>query len=175
MADFLSIEAQGSRELREYLLDAVRRLESPRVLLQTIGARLESSIQRRFDTKTDPEGKPWAPLAASTREQYDRADTSKRGPRRGEVARRGTLLERTRQMRQSLTSTVGDDQVEVGMTRVTDDGKWQVPLLHEFGTDRGLPRRGIFFADPEAGTLGAQDDADIQADVLDFLDDVFGA
>jgi phage gpG-like protein len=37
---------------------------------------------------------------------------------------------------------------------------------HEFGTDN-MPRRGLLFADPKSGTLGAQD---VQANT-DVLDD----
>lgn len=174
MADFLSIEVTGSQELQRALDDVVARLEDRRPLLERIGAVLESNIESRFDAKRDPSGQAWAPLAESTREGYDRADTTRRGRNAGQVRRQGTLLERTRQMRDSLSREVGDDFVEVGMNRVSDDGKWQIPLLHETGTRRGLPRRGIFFADPEAGTLGAEDEADVLAEITDFLDDVFG-
>ena len=76
-------------------------------------------------------------------------------------------------MRDSLAANAGDDYVEVGMNRLTDDGKWQIPLLHEFGT-RHMPRRGLFFADPDAGTLGAGDEADLEADITAFLADLFG-
>lgn len=174
MADFLSIEVTGSQELQRALDDVVARLDDRRPLLERIGAVLESNIESRFDAKRDPNGQAWAPLAESTRAGYDRADTVRRGRNAGQVRRQGTLLERTRQMRDSLAREVGDDFVEVGMNRVSDDGKWQIPLLHETGTKRGLPRRGIFFADPDAGTLGAQDEADVMTEITDFLDDVFG-
>jgi hypothetical protein len=77
-------------------------------------------------------------------------------------------------MRRSLAPNVGDDFVEVGMSRLSDGGRWSIPLLHETGTRR-MPRRGIFLADPDAGTLGAQDEADLQAEIVGFLDDLFGA
>jgi phage gpG-like protein len=174
MADFLSIEVTGSKELRESLAAAVDRLERPRELLDSIGAALEVNIERRFDTKRDPQGRPWARLADSTRAQYDKQDTSSKGPKAGTVVRRGTLLERTRQMRNSLTHNVGENFVEVGMSRLTTDGKWSIPLLHETGTRR-MPRRGIFLADPDTGTLGPEDEADVATEISDFLDEVFGA
>lgn len=175
MAEFLSIEVAGNTELREQIADALRRLERPRELMQVLGATLEENINRRFDQKRDPNGEAWKPLAASTRKTYDGEDTAVKGGKRAAApSRRGTLLERTRQMRNSLAANAGDDYTEVGMTRLTDDGKWQIPLLHEFGTSRGMPRRGIFFADPEAGTLGAEDERDLEADIVGFLDDVFG-
>jgi phage gpG-like protein len=172
----VSIEVTGARELRDALSAAARRLEKPRELMQSLGAVLVQRIEQRFDAKRDPEGKAWAPLAASTREQYDRQDTSLKGPRAGQVVRRGTLLERSRLMRLSLNPTAGDDYVEVGMNTVTDGAKrWNISLLHEFGTSRGMPRRGIYLADPEAGELGAGDEAALLAEIADFLDDVFGA
>jgi phage gpG-like protein len=165
----ISIEVVGAQELRELLASAVQRLERPRDLMQALGGVLEERINRRFDDKRDPSGVPWAPLAQSTREKYDRADTG----RDGSLARSGTLLERTRRMRNSLAFNAGDDVVEVGMNAATDNGAWNLALLHEFGT-RNMPRRGLYLADPEAGTLGADDEAALLAEVSDFLDDVFG-
>lgn len=173
MADFLSIEVTGNRELLASLEQALKRIERPADLMRALGARLEANIQERFDTKRDPDGNPWAGLAPSTQKSYDRADVAKSGKFKGQVRKRGTLLERTRQMRQSLTSNAGDDFVEVGMGRLSDGGKWSIPLLHETGTTR-MPRRGIFFSDPDAGTLGAQDEAALDEELTAFLDDVFG-
>lgn len=172
----VSIEVTGDKELRELLGRAVQRLEEPRELMDSLGAVLVQRINRRFDTKTDPTGAAWAPLAESTRAKYDRADTSARGPRAGQVVRAGSLLERTRAMRNSLTFNASDNEVEVGMNTVTDGAKrWNISLLHEFGTSRGMPRRGLYLADPEAGTLGADDEAALLDEVSAFLDDVFGA
>ena len=174
MADFLSIEVTGNAELRQALAAAVQRIDHPRDLMVRIGAVLERNIEGRFDAKRDPNGLPWAPLAASTRAKYDRADTQRKGKNAGQVRKRGSLLERTRQMRDSLATNAGDDYVEIGMNRLTDAGKWQIPLLHETGTAR-MPRRGIFLGDPDAGTLGAQDEADLDAEIVRYLDEVFGA
>jgi phage virion morphogenesis protein len=40
-------------------------------LLKDIGVELESQTQERFDTKKDPEGKPWTALAQKTRDYYN--------------------------------------------------------------------------------------------------------
>lgn len=165
MAKFLSIEVTGLDALYVNLVRAAARLERPRELMETLGAVLEANIEFRFDTKRDPNGVAWAPLAESTLASYAAKDDGKR---------QGTLLERLGEMRRSLAHNAGDDFVEVGMNRLTDGGKWSIPLLHETGTER-MPRRGIFLADPAAGTLGGDDEADISAEVLHFLDDVFGA
>lgn len=173
MADFLSIEVTGNAELVAELRQALRRLQQPTELMRALGARLEANINERFDAKRDPDGRAWKPLAASTRERYDRQDMVRSGQAAGEIRRRGTLLERTRQMRSSLAVNAGPDLVEVGMSRLSDDGNWSIPLLHETGTRR-MPRRGIFFADWEAGRLGAQDEAMLSEEIAAFLDDVFG-
>ena len=164
MAEFLSIKVTGLQQLQADLARGLARLENPRDLLELIGAEFEGNIERRFDLKVDPQGLPWEPLADATVARYAEQDKG---------ARRGTLLERTGQMRNSLSSNVGDDFVEVGMSRLTDGGAWSIPLLHETGTEH-MPRRGIFLADPDAGTLGAEDEADLQRVVVEFLDDVFG-
>lgn len=174
MADFLHIDVAGNTELLDELRQAVARLQRPAALMQRLGARIESNIEQRFDAKRDPTGRAWEPLAPSTRERYDRQDTTRRGRNAGQVRRRGSLLERTRQMRSSLVSNAGDDYVEIGMSRLSDGGKWSIPLLHETGTRR-MPRRGIFFADPDTATLGSDDDAALSEEIAAFLDEVFGA
>jgi phage gpG-like protein len=164
MAEFKSIEVTGADELRAELLRAVQQLRKPRDLMLSLGDKLVRNIERRFDTKRDPSGVPWQPLAPSTTERYAKQDKG---------ARKGTLLERTGRMRDSLSRNAGDDFVEVGMSRLTDGGRWSIPLLHETGTRRML-RRGIFLADWQAGTLGAEDEADLSQEIVKFLDDVFG-
>jgi phage gpG-like protein len=177
VADFLSIEVTGNRELLDDLAAAVRRIQRPADLMDRLGARLKANIEERFDRKVDPTGQRWEPLAASTREKYDREDTKASGPRRGQVVRQGTLLERTGLMRSSLDSNRGPDYVDVFMNRLTDTsakgGNWQIPLLHETGTRR-MPRRGIFFADPDSGTLGDEDEAMLSEEITAYLDEVFG-
>lgn len=166
MADFLAIAVTGHAELVESLRRAAQRLDNPGELLQAIGDELKAAIELRFEAKRDPTGAPWERLADSTRERYAAEDQG---------ARRGTLLERTGQMRNSLTVNAGDDWVEVGMSRLTArGGAWSIPLLHETGTTR-MPRRGIFLADWESGTLGREDAAALDAVLGEFLDDVFGA
>ena len=165
MADFLSIEVTGLVELRAELARSLATLEHPRDLMQTLAGVLEANIEQRFDRKRDPQGNRWDPLADSTRDRYAAEDKG---------ARRGTLLERTGQMRNSLASNVGDDFLELGMSRLTDGGKWSIPLLHETGTEH-MPRRGIFLGDPDAGTLGRDDEADLDQALADFLDGLFAA
>lgn len=165
MAGPVSIEVTGSEQLQALLRRAAGELQRPRDLMQAIGARMVANIERRFDAERDPSGVPWLPLARSTVARYAKQDKGKA---------RGSILERTGNMRNTLAANAGDDYVEVGMSRLTDGGGWAIALLHETGTRR-MPRRGIFLADPDAGTLGAGDEADIEREIVEFLDDVFGA
>lgn len=165
MADFLRIDVTGNKDLIDYLRSAAQQLEQPSDLMKALAARLEANIEERFDRKIDPTGAAWQPWAPSTVERYAKRD-------KGEA--RGSLLEGPRrQMRDSLTSDAGDDFVEVAMSRLTEGGEWSIPLLHETGTSR-MPRRGIFLADPDTGTLGQQDEAMLSEEIRAFLDDVFG-
>lgn len=164
MATSLLIELQD-----EQLLAAIDRalamLEHPVAMMEDIGAKLESNINLRFDAKVDPTGAAWAPLSPVT-VNYWYAEKYPDGIP-------GSLLERTRLLRNSLAYNAGDDFVEIGTSRRVP-GKsepfWQVGMLHEFGTTT-MPRRGILTADPKTGELGADD----QADVLAIVNDALGA
>ncbi|HMN55642.1 MAG TPA: phage virion morphogenesis protein [Ottowia sp.] len=166
MAELLSIEVTGAEELRAELQRAVAQLQRPRELMDALGARFELNIERRFDAERDPSGVPWKRLAPSTVKIYQKKYDGKIP---GSLLNRGS----TPSMRGSLTHNAGDDYVEIGMSRLTDGGRWSIPLLHETGTRR-MPRRGIFLADWQAGTLGAEDEADLREEIAAFLDDVFG-
>lgn len=170
MADFKSIEVEGADELRAALARAIGRLERPRELMQALADVIKGNIERRFDAKRDPQGSAWAPHAPATKERYRREDTD---ARTRVHARRGTILERTGRMRASLAAAAGDDWAQIGMDRLTDGGRWSIPLLHETGTQR-MPRRGLFLADWEAGRLGAEDERDLEDEIVAFLDDLFG-
>jgi phage virion morphogenesis protein len=153
-----TIELQDAELLRA-IGSALALLEHPRELMEAIGARLESNVQQRFDTKRAPSGAPWPALAPAT-VSYWYARKYPRGIP-------GSLLERTRQLRASLAFNTGDDWLEIGTSRAVPGKKqpeWQVGFLHEFGTAKMPPRR-LLTADPETGTLGEQD----QRDVLDIL------
>lgn len=150
----------------ERLIDA---LADPRPLLVEIGAQLEANVQLRFETDTDPTGAAWLPLASRTL-------AAKR--KRGELL---DILQATNAMRQSLAYNVtgagAEAGLEVGFSRATPKNKkgtvWQIAMLTEFGTSRGMPRRGLLTADPKAGTLGAADQAQVLAIVNEHLASLF--
>jgi phage gpG-like protein len=157
MNDGFTIELEGDAALQRTLGAAVIGLARPGDLMDRIGAVMERNVQLRFDTKTAPDGTAWLPLAPSTVKSYERKYN-------GRIP--GSLLERTRFMRGSLTHNAFDSFVDVGFT----DPK---ALYHETGTRRGLPRRQLLSDDPIAGTLGAGDREDILAEVAAYLRELF--
>lgn len=124
-------------------------------LLDAVGAELEARIEQRFDTKKDPSGATWAPLAESTKLRYKAQDKGRR---------RGTLLERSRLMRNSLTHQVQPDSVLIGFG--IDRAAY-----HELGT-RKMPRRGLLMAEPATGALGAGDKAAVETLLGRFFGDL---
>jgi phage virion morphogenesis protein len=146
MAEAFRIDLQGHDALLARLGELAGALEDIDPLLNTIGAVLESAVEERFDAKRDPAGGAWAALAPSTAAAYARQDAG-----RG----RGTLLERTGLMRDSLGyNVVAGALVEVGFGRA-------YAQYHETGTRR-MPRRGLLLASVDAaggsGTLGREDE-----------------
>lgn len=121
-----------------------RRLGNLKPVMQSIGMELESRISGRFESRTDPSGSAWAPWAQSTLDSYP-DDGNRR------------LLNCYGDMLASLNHQANATSVRVGFGQT-------YAAFHEFGTD-SMPRRGLLFADPDAGTL-AEDD---EAAVLDIL------
>lgn len=82
---------------------AKQALRDPQPIYEAIGRTLESRVQQRFDTKTDPSGQPWAAWSAAT-------------AARRKAEGRGTLLEYTGRLRDSLAYSVQQDGVEIGFS-----------------------------------------------------------
>lgn len=124
--------------------DAFNRLialgENISPVLDAIGQRMEERVSGRFETKTDPNGHPWAPWKPATVKRY---------PKDGN----GTLLDRYGDMLGSLNHHADANSVTVGF------GK-PYALFHEYGTSK-MERRGLLMADPDAGMLGTEDEASI--------------
>lgn len=139
---------QGDQALLQILADLKARSVNQRPAWDLIGAGLASNADRRFETKTDPTGTPWAPWADSTK-----AARAKSG--------RGTLLELTRLMRASLNHQAQDDGVVVGLGR-------SYAIFHETGT-RKMPRRGMLLAATEPATLGNDDRRLVLDTLMEFL------
>lgn len=124
--------------------------------MQGIGQELNSRISARFETRSDPLGKPWAPWAESTRETY---------PKDG----RGLLLERYGDMLKSLNFQADSTSVRVGFGAVASKNGDVYAAYHEWGTKK-MPRRGLLFADPDAGTLAPTDETAVLDIISGFLE-----
>lgn|SRR3989338_457770 len=135
-----------------------KRMGTLRPVFEGLGAVLENKIRDRRETLTDPDGQRWAAWADSTLANY---------PADG----RGKLLDRSGDMwdrtgPQWKVQGMGTDlQLRVGFDKA-------YPTYHEFGT-KHMPRRGLLFADPEKGQLGAQDEQAIDDVLQDWLDGLF--
>lgn len=146
------------------LAQLVQRLGDPAEVLTSIGSLLENNVRNRAALAVDPNGARWQPWADSTRESYPYPGTefaTVEGPGNGR------LLDRYGTMLGSLSYQVGADSVVVGFGQ-------DYAVFHEWGT-KHMPRRGLLMADPDAGTLGADDEADVLGLINDWLDELLGS
>jgi phage virion morphogenesis protein len=122
---------------RDYLNRLQGRMTDMAPVMAGIGQELESRISARFETETDPSGRPWAAWAPSTQKSYP-ADGNAR------------ILDRYGHMLKDLSWEADAISVRVGFGQPYAE-------YHEFGTDR-MPRRGLLFEDPETGKLADADE-----------------
>lgn len=131
------------------LLRALKALEAQALDLSApladVGQALESAVSGRFETETDPNGSAWAALSDKTR-----AMRAKRGTTGNKLQEHGTMLGSLSWQSDAKTAQVGFGQ--------------PYAAYHEWGTKR-MQRRGLLMADPDAGTLGA-DDLELVLDIL---------
>ena len=133
----LSIE-DNSRSVRNALHRLQQGMKNQRPVMDSIGQELVSRVSGRFETETDPLGQSWEPWAPFTKETY---------PKDGN----GRILDRYGDMLASLNHSADSNSARVGF------GKAEA-VFHEWGTWK-MPRRGMLFADPDAGELSPDDDA----------------
>ena len=139
------------KAFRDSLAQLYRGMGNLTPVMQSIGMELESRISGRFESRTDPSGNAWAPWAQSTVDSYPDG-----GNRR--------LLDRYGDMLASLIHQADATSVRVGFGQ-------PYAAFHEWGTEH-MPRRGLLFSDPDAGTLAEGDEAAV-LDILGvWLDDL---
>lgn len=151
------------REVREALARLQARLADLSPVMSAIATALEAGVEKRFETATDPAGRPWAPLKPSTLAAYlargkgnrkKDGSLSKKGRER--LASRRPLYD-TGDLLRSVSSSFTRSEARVGFAV-------DYAAYHEYGTKK-MPRRGLLMADPAARTLG---EVDRQA-VLDII------
>jgi phage gpG-like protein len=147
---------QPLRELADALGD-------PAPVLDAIGHLLETEARGRAERGVDPSGARWATWSDATREGYPwpGAETKERiehGPGNGR------LLDRYGDMLGRLSYQVTGDRVRVGFAH-------DYATYHEYGT-KHMRRRGLLTADPDTGTLGAEDEASVLDLITGWLDEL---
>jgi phage virion morphogenesis protein len=138
----------NDRPVLDYLNQLLAKSSNLQPLMDAIGQAMESRVSSRFETRTDPLGRPWAPWARSTIKSY---------PEDGH----GFLLDRYGDMLHSLSHSAFAASVTIGFGQPH-------AAYHEFGTRR-MPRRGLLTADPDSGTLGPEDAESILDIVRGYL------
>ncbi len=134
---------------RAYLDRLTNQMGNLTPVMESIGQKIESRISGRFETETDPSGHKWDVWAPSTKASY---------PKDGH----GRILDRYGDMLGDVNWQADDSSVRVGF------GK-RYSTYHEFGT-KHMPRRGLLFEDPEAGTLSEADEKMVIDVLEDWLD-----
>ncbi|WP_295451928.1 phage virion morphogenesis protein [uncultured Thiodictyon sp.] len=124
------------QQVTDYLNRLLHQLGDLSPAMAGIATELGAAVSGRFETKTDPAGNAWAAWKPSTEQNYPAAGNR-------------TLLDRYGDMLDSLNSSATADTATIG---------FGVPYAayHEWGTEH-MARRGLLSADPDAGTLGAED------------------
>lgn len=105
------------------------RLRDMTPVYAAIGRKLESNVNMRFDTKTDPSGRAWAPWSQATKDA--RAAEG-----------RGNLLEYTGRMRDSLAYLATATDVSIGFG--VDYAQYHEQTTPGTGH---LPKRAMLFDD----------------------------
>lgn len=139
------------KAFRDSLAKIYRGMGNLTPVMQDIGMRLESRISGRFESRTDPNGNAWSPWSQSTIDGYP-DDGNRR------------LLDRYGDMLASLNHQADATSVRVGFGQ-------PYATYHEWGTAH-MPRRGLLMADPDAGTLGDDDEADVMDIIGTWLADL---
>lgn len=146
-----------SKLVTDQLNQLLKRMSDLSPVMQGIGQELNTRISNRFETRTDPSGKVWAPWSEAYRETYPKDA-------------RGFVLERYGGMLKSLTFKADKSSVRVGFSAVASKTGDVYATYHEFGTDK-MPRRGLLFDDPNTGTLSADDETAVLDIIGQFLSD----
>lgn len=134
-------------------------LKDTQPLMQGLAALLENSSRKRFETKTAPDGTPWADWTDSTKRRYAKPIWRSKNKKRYVVGftprSKERLLRDSSRLLRSITRHATAQMAQVG-TNV------QYAPHHQFGTKRGSKKRMV--ARPIFGISG-QD----RADILDLL------
>lgn len=143
--------------IQAYLGQLQQRMGNLKPVMQSIATKMETRVSARFETQSDPNGRPWKAWKPATLAAYP-----KNGHKR--------LLDRYGSMLNSLNSIATADTARIGFGAVGGVAGDVYAVYHEFGTQH-MARRGLLFGDPEAGTLGAGDSQAMNELLSDWLNE----
>ena len=146
----LTITADNAA-IKAYLNKLQGKLGNLKPAMDAIGMRMENRVKARFETRTDPDGKSWAPWAPATVEYYPQDGNRK-------------LLDRYGDMLEHASHQADSTSVRIGFAE-------PYATFHEYGT-RNMPRRGLLFSNPENGEMSKPDEEAVLEVLYDMINGV---
>ena len=151
-----------SNTINKALQEAAGKLSNLKPVYSSIGEYILRSTRKSFDTQSDPNGKPWAPLKPATikakqRRKYGRATKTKSGRLIAKTkANPADILHDTFTLRDTIAMQADGNGVRIGS-----------PLVKARSLQLGYPKRNL----PPRPFLGVSraDEAEIVEIVKDFL------
>lgn len=146
-AQILITDTKEIKELQKKIKDLRLNSADRRKLLESIGVEIETQTEERFENQRDVSGSKWQDISAKTRAYYNKKGI------------RGSLLNRTRQLRDTIESEATESQVLVGATKI-------YAAAHNYGDKkRNIPQREFL-------GLSSQNIAEIEYIINDFLENI---
>ncbi|PPS21217.1 phage virion morphogenesis protein [Brachyspira murdochii] len=144
-AEVFITDIEEIKKLQDKLKSLKLSSSEERDILEAIGTEIETQIEERFENQRDVSGNKWQDISQKTREYYNK---------KGIV---GSILSRTRQLRDTIESQVNNSQLLTGATKV-------YAAVHNFGDDsRNIPQREFL-------GLSSDNYADIENIINEFLE-----
>ena len=145
-AEVFITDIEEIKKLQDKLKSLKLSSSEERDILEAIGTEIETQIEERFENQRDVSVYKWQDISQKTREYYNK---------KGGIV--GSILSRTRQLRDTIESQVNNSQLLTGATKV-------YAAVHNFGDDsRNIPQREFL-------GLSSDNYADIENIINEFLE-----
>lgn len=144
-AQMLITDTKEIKELQKRIGSLKLKSSDRKRLLESIGVEIETQIEERFNTQTDASGSKWADISAKTKAYYLKKGIG------------GSLLSRTRQLRDAIESQATSDRLLVGATKI-------YAATHNYGDSRRNIAKREFIG------LSAQNVFEIKNIIDDFIE-----
>lgn len=144
-AEVFITDIEEIKKLQDKLKSLKLSSSEERDILEAIGTEIETQIEERFENQRDVSGNKWKDISQKTKEYYNKKVIV------------GSILSRTRQLRDTIESQVNNGQLLTGATKV-------YAAVHNFGDDsRNIPQREFL-------GLSSDNYADIENIINEFLE-----